>query len=184
MCDASVERKCEHRAWDHKIGLDVASGRSSHVGRCVQCGKRHPTLFDFKRCQISHEVRKALEQKGRWSDEGSREHLSHESMPPTLKAFGWKEVRQGVLARDGSHCQECNKPLAGVPTWFTEVHHILARERGGGDHPSNLKTLCLVCHRAHTNELLAQLWLEAIIDASIVEAKRKQLDLDHFSTSE
>ena len=72
------------------------------------------------------------------------------------------------------------KPLADVPSWFTEVHHIVPRERGGGDHPSNLKTLCLVCHRAYTNELLAQLWLEAITDATIIESRRRQLDLDHF----
>lgn len=105
-------------------------------------------------------------------------------MPIALKAWGWKEVRRRVLERDGSHCQECNKPLADVPTWFTEVHHILPRERGGGDHPSNLKTLCVVCHRAHTNELLAQLWLEAIIETSKIEESRKQLNLDHFVVRE
>jgi hypothetical protein len=179
-CDARTEKNCEHRAWDHQIGLDVARSKSSFIGRCVRCGKRHSTLFDYKRCMISHEIQKAFEDGGKWSNEGSRDHLPHEDMPPALKASGWKEVRRRVLARDGFHCQECNKPLADVPSWFTEVHHIVPRERGGSDHPSNLKTLCLVCHRAYTNELLAQLWLETIIDASIIEARRKQLDLDHF----
>jgi len=27
---------------------------------------------------------------------------------------------------------------------------------------------------------LAQLWLEAITDATIIESRRQQLDLDHF----
>lgn len=180
MCDAKIEKNCGHRAWDHKTSLEVVSGRSSFVGRCVRCRKRHSTLFDFKRCLISHEIQNAFEKNGGWNVEGSREHLSHETMPLALRALGWREVRRRVLARDGSHCQECNKPLADIPSWFTEVHHIVPRERGGSDHPSNLKTLCVVCHRAHTNELLAQLWLEAIVDASIIEARRKQLDLDHF----
>jgi len=184
MCDGKIEKNCEHRAWDHKISLDIAKGRSSFVGRCARCGRRHSTLFDFERCLISRDIQKAFEQNGKWSDTGSCEHLPHEAMPIALKTWGWKEVRRRVLERDGSHCQECNKTLADVPTWFTEVHHIVPRERGGGDHPSNLKTLCVVCHRAHTNELLAQLWLEAIVETSKIEASRKQLDLDHFVVRE
>jgi len=180
MCDSRIEKNCEHRAWDHQTSLDVARGRSAFTGKCMRCGRRHATLFDSKRCLISREIQQAFEEKAEWSGEGSREHLSHESMPPALRAWGWREMRRRILTRDGYHCQECNKPLADVPSWFTEVHHIVPRERGGSDHPSNLKTLCLVCHRAHTNELLAQLWLEAITDATIIESRRRQLDLDHF----
>ena len=180
MCEAKTEKKCRHRGWDHQMALDIAKARSSFIGRCPRCGRRHPTLFEYKRCLVSSDIHKAFEESGRWSKEGSRDHLPHENMPPALKAYGWKEVRKRVLARDGSLCQECNKPLADIPSWFTEVHHIVPRERGGSDHPSNLKTLCVVCHRAYTNELLAQLWLEAIIDTNLIEARRKQLDLDHF----
>ncbi len=180
MCDAKIEKKCEQRAWDHQTSLDVAKSRSTFIGRCIRCGKRHPTLFDFKRCMISHEIHMCLEKGGQWTDKGSCEHLSHENMPAPLRAWGWKEVRRRVLIRDSSTCQECKKPLSDIPSWFTEVHHIVPRERGGSDHPSNLKTLCIVCHRSHTNELLAQLWLEAIVDATIIEARRRQLDLDQF----
>lgn len=184
MCNARLEKNCEHRAWDHKFSLEVAKSKSVFTGRCIRCGKRHSTLFDFKRCLISYEIRKAFEQKAEWSEMGSCEHLSHENMPPALKAWGWREIRRRTLDRDGLRCQECNKPLSDVPSWFTEVHHIVPRERGGGDHPSNLKTLCLVCHRTHTNELLAQLGLEAITDASITNSRRRQLDLDHFAIRE
>jgi 5-methylcytosine-specific restriction protein A len=184
MCEAKIEKKCEQRAWDHKTSLEVARSRSAFIGRCIRCGKRHATLFDSKRCLISNQIKMSLEQNGGWRDEGCCEHLPHENMPAALKAWGWKEVRRRVLARDAFVCQECKKPLSEIPSWFTEVHHIIPRERGGSDHPSNLKTLCLICHRAHTNELLAQLWLEAIVDASIIEARRRQLDLDQFVIKE
>jgi len=184
MCDARTERSCEHRAWDHRAHLDVTKGKSILIGRCRVCGRRHSSLFDFKRCLISDEIRSAFDREGKWRAEGSREHLSHESTIPALKSYGWRKTRHRVLARDGFRCQECNKDLADIPSWFTEVHHIVPRERGGSDHPSNLKTLCLVCHLAHTNELLAQLWLEAITEASIIESGRRQLDLDHFGIRE
>ena len=51
----------------------------------------------------------------------------------------------------------CARTAAGqlghLPKWYTEVHHIVPRMHGGGDHPSNLKTLCVECHRKYTNEM-------------------------------
>jgi 5-methylcytosine-specific restriction protein A len=50
----------------------------------------------------------------------------------------------GLRERIGAH----------LPKWYTEVHHIVPRVHGGGDHPSNLKTLCVECHRKYTDEML------------------------------
>ena len=52
-------------------------------------------------------------------------------------------TRREVLARD-KHC--CQAPGCGR-TRFLEVHHILARRKGGTNHPDNLVTLCGSCHR-------------------------------------
>lgn len=32
----------------------------------------------------------------------------------------------------------------------TEVHHLVARRRGGSDHASNLQSLCKSCHSFET----------------------------------
>ena len=52
-------------------------------------------------------------------------------------------VRREVLARDKHRCQA---PGCGR-TRFLEVHHIVPRQKGGGNRPENLVTLCAACHR-------------------------------------
>ena len=52
-------------------------------------------------------------------------------------------VRRQVLARDHHRCRA---PGCGR-TRFLEVHHLVPRERGGGNEPDNLVTLCAACHR-------------------------------------
>ena len=52
-------------------------------------------------------------------------------------------VRREVLARDKHRCQA---PGCGR-TRFLEVHHIVARQKRGTNHPDNLVTLCASCHR-------------------------------------
>ena len=52
-------------------------------------------------------------------------------------------VRREVLARDRHRCQA---PGCGRPR-FLEVHHIIPRNRGGGNQAGNLTTLCGSCHR-------------------------------------
>jgi len=52
-------------------------------------------------------------------------------------------VRREVLARDKHRCQA---PGCGR-TRFLEVHHIVARNRGGSNQAENLVTLCASCHR-------------------------------------
>ena len=52
-------------------------------------------------------------------------------------------VRREVQARDQHRCRA---PGCGR-TRFLEVHHIVARSRGGSNRPKNLVTLCASCHR-------------------------------------
>jgi len=52
-------------------------------------------------------------------------------------------TRREVLARDQHRCRA---PGCGR-TRFLEIHHIVARQKGGGNNPENLVTLCAACHR-------------------------------------
>jgi 5-methylcytosine-specific restriction protein A len=36
-------------------------------------------------------------------------------------------------------------------SWY-QADHIVARAEGGRDHPDNLRTLCVACHKARTAE--------------------------------
>jgi len=62
-------------------------------------------------------------------------------------------VRRAVLCRDQHRCQV---PGCRHAT-FVDVHHIQAREEGGGHEPENLLTLCSAHHRAcHRSALSIQ----------------------------
>jgi hypothetical protein len=52
-------------------------------------------------------------------------------------------VRREVLARDRHTCQA---PGCGRRRYL-EVHHVVARSRGGSNAAENLVTLCSACHR-------------------------------------
>jgi len=52
----------------------------------------------------------------------------------------WKALVKVVKARDKHSCQSCGIKIG------LSVHHILSREEGGTDLPSNLITLCGFCH--------------------------------------
>ncbi|MCK9995437.1 MAG: HNH endonuclease [Candidatus Krumholzibacteria bacterium] len=75
-------------------------------------------------------------------------------------------VRREVLARDKHRCRA---PGCGR-TRFLEIHHIVSRQRGGGNTAENLMTLCASCHR---------LWHERT-NGSVIEesagAQTKTLD--------
>lgn len=65
--------------------------------------------------------------------------------PPTTSIkthnYNWYYWRAYALKRDGGICRECGAPA-------NEVHHILAKSKGGSDHPDNLISLCSACHCA------------------------------------
>jgi 5-methylcytosine-specific restriction protein A len=77
-----------------------------------------------------------------------------EAAPLMIRANMWRKLRNAVVERDRGVCQDCGRELTHLPKWYTEVHHIIPRIRGGGDHPANLKTLCIECHRKYTDEML------------------------------
>ncbi len=59
--------------------------------------------------------------------------------------FGFDNVREYVLYRDGHVCQHC-KGKSEDPV--LQVHHLESR-KVGGNAPNNLITLCKTCHQAY-----------------------------------
>ena len=56
----------------------------------------------------------------------------------------WAMIRQHVYAHDAGRCQYC---AARVELFKCHIHHALELSEGGTNHPSNLKTLCIDCHK-------------------------------------
>lgn len=54
--------------------------------------------------------------------------------------ISWSRVRRAVLERDGRICRYCGAPDA------SDADHVLARSRGGTNHPSNLVAACRTCN--------------------------------------
>lgn len=54
--------------------------------------------------------------------------------------FEFEEVRPLILERDNNKCNKCGR------SELLDVHHIVYRSAGGTNEPSNLLTLCAVCH--------------------------------------
>ena len=84
--------------------------------------------------------------------------------------FGFWNVREYVLYRDGHRCQCCHgKSKDSV----LNVHHIESRQTGG-DSPGNLVTLCETCHKAyHKGEIkLPVKRLRSLRDAAAMTVMR------------
>lgn len=56
----------------------------------------------------------------------------------------WLPLKQFVFQRDGGICQKCNAPVEYIKS---HCHHVLELSEHGTNHPSNLKTLCVDCHK-------------------------------------
>ncbi len=84
--------------------------------------------------------------------------------------FGFWNVREYVLYRDGHQCQYCHgKSRDSV----LNVHHIESRKTGGNS-PGNLVTLCETCHKAyHTGTLKLNIGRTASLrDAAVMTVMR------------
>jgi 5-methylcytosine-specific restriction enzyme A len=57
----------------------------------------------------------------------------------------WRRIRDKILERDRHVCKKCGARASNVD-------HILAKADGGSDDLSNLRSLCLRCHKAWTAE--------------------------------
>jgi len=152
-CDEGTCGSCEHRKWDHPMYLEVARSRSLVTDRCPHCGSRHRLCIDVLRCEVHNRITEAFSSYPGWNEKGCTQRLFGAHIPERLQRAAWKIIRSMVVARDGEICQDCGKDLSSVPSWLTEVHHIVPKARGGSDHPSNLKTLCTMCHRRYTDEM-------------------------------
>jgi len=88
------------------------------------------------------------------------------------------DVRTLIKARDGSVCQRCHYvenakviQIEGeafeLPADYANpinIHHILPRQYGGSDDPSNLITLCRSCHMQRHVELQAKYFSETLLE--------------------
>jgi hypothetical protein len=63
-------------------------------------------------------------------------------------------VRQLVRRRAGQRCEYCRLPQAAVPWASFHIEHIVARQHGGTDDPSNLALACDRCN-LHTGPNLS-----------------------------
>ncbi|MBT0725145.1 HNH endonuclease [Rosenbergiella sp. S61] len=61
----------------------------------------------------------------------------------------WTRLRAETLKRDRYICQQCLRD--GHPSPASTVDHIKAKAHGGTDHPDNLESLCVPCHKAKTS---------------------------------
>lgn len=57
----------------------------------------------------------------------------------------WRRKRDAVLLRDQFTCQVCSKVSDEL-----EVDHIIPRARGGSDDMTNLRAICVPCHKVKT----------------------------------
>ncbi len=117
---------------------------------------------------ILAQLRKELPEGHRFYDEGTTLPPYDENTWPLIRRLVWQRLKNTVLRRDRYRCQDCEvefgarrrkifdrrlrKGKGGYRWESLEVHHIIARSRGGSDHPGNLKTLCPACHRSYTSE--------------------------------
>lgn len=71
----------------------------------------------------------------------------------STKRYAVQEKRQLVFARDGGRCALCKK---FDDDW--QMDHVVPLREGGSDDVSNLRVLCLRCHKAQTKALWVRLW--------------------------
>ena len=57
----------------------------------------------------------------------------------------WRRKRDAVLVRDQYTCQVCGQVSEAL-----EVDHIIPRARGGSDDMTNLRAICVPCHKVKT----------------------------------
>lgn len=61
----------------------------------------------------------------------------------------WVKIKQYVYERDKGMCQDKICLAIGEPVEYgkTHCHHGLPLSEGGTNHPTNLKTLCILHHK-------------------------------------
>lgn len=171
-CDDRRNDSCPHREWDRAHRDLVLKNRLSTLGKCGVCGKCHDTVRQMLECEMAENWKSIVEIVPEPCVEGSDEMLVPAHFPRFLKEKAWRQVRKAVLERDHGRCRDCDRDLSELPSWYGEVHHIRPRIMGGGDHPSNLITLCVECHGHYTDDLMCELFRsDPAIDPSKLRCK-------------
>jgi len=127
---------------------------------------------------MSRNVRGAYSAGRRGRCQRIHDHREGRKPMSALTAHGstraWRKIRAWVLRRDGYRCQVTRD---GRPCHATavDVDHIVRREHGGTDAPSNLRAACASCNRGAPRSSTAgpapritagQAALAAVLDAA------------------
>lgn len=89
----------------------------------------------------------------------------------------WTNVTLYVRKRDNYRCRIsdltrgrriCKNRFPPPFHHLLHAHHILERGRGGSDHPSNVITICCVCHGWLHNKPLGRITLKQVYAAQRV----------------
>lgn len=65
------------------------------------------------------------------------------------------EKRHAIYARDGHKCAYCGRHEVELnETEGLQLDHVIARSKGGGNHESNLVTVCSTCNAAKGEQTL------------------------------
>ena len=74
-----------------------------------------------------------------------------------------KTIKEFVLKRDKQRCTKCRTKES------LHVHHIKHRVDGGTDEPSNLTTLCDMCHaEEHRGEPVYNIMIKRLMQVKVV----------------
>ncbi len=91
----------------------------------------------------------ACGQKAWHRDAGTRQHAcrrcgySDTERRAKQAATDWDKARVAVLNRDG---WTCRLKFPGCEGYARGVDHVIPPDRGGGNHPDNLRAACSSCH--------------------------------------
>jgi len=148
---------------------------------CSVCGKGHLSATSLMICQTRHIIRTQYNQP--WSTDGTTENLYNVNPPEwsqsyytSFRTWMWPSLAGWITHRDKNICQDCGvhgDTIIGKTRWGTneyptmEVHHIIPRAHGGGDHPWNLKLVCQNCHKKYNEKFNGE-----IISRKAKERKR------------
>jgi 5-methylcytosine-specific restriction protein A len=151
---------------------------------CLGCDKGHISETALLICQTKHTIRTQYNQP--WSPDGTTDSLYplyprewSREYSTAWRAWIWPTLAGWITHRDGNRCQDCGihaDTIIGEDRWgsdehpIMEVHHIIPRANGGGDHPFNLKLVCQNCHKKYNEQFNGQ-----IISKKAQERKTKAI---------